>query len=145
MPSLPPVHRSDGLRPEQVQRNRKRDHDQRRGSARQRGYTAEWDRYALAFIAEHPLCCGCQAVGWIEPTTCVDHIEPASRAPDRFWDKTNHQPSCGWHHDRVKQRLEHMLAQGQASVTDMRLNSSLAMRLTYEMRPGAGGYRKSGA
>lgn len=83
-------------------------------------------------------------VGWIEPATCVDHIEPATRAPDRFWDRDNHQPSCGWHHDRVKQRMERMLASGQASVADMRLGSVLAMRLTFEMQPGAGAIKSSG-
>lgn len=135
MPSLPPVHRPDGRSPTQARQAQRQQADQRRGSARQRGYTTAWDGYAKRYLGTHALCIGCQAVGWVEPATCVDHIEPGSRAPEKFWDPNNHQPACGWHHDRVKQRMEHLLAKGEASVADMRLNSPLAMQMTLQMRP----------
>lgn len=73
---------------------------QRRGSARERGYTPTWDKYSLWFIRQidcdcgrnHALCERCQAVGKIEASEMTDHIIPVTSADDpRFWDHSNHQ------------------------------------------------------
>ncbi len=76
---------------------RLRKYDGRRGSARQRGYDARWDRYSKWFLSRpgNQLCAlrlddGCAIV-----SQCVDHIEPPRGADDpKFWDTANHQPSC---------------------------------------------------
>ncbi|MNU10386.1 hypothetical protein D3C72_2575020 [compost metagenome] len=44
------------------------------------------------------------------------------------------QACCKWHHDSVKQRLEAMYARGQASLSDLWLDSPLALRIAKGMR-----------
>ena len=65
-----------------------------RGSARQRGYTHAWDEYAKAYKLEHPLCVRCKANGKYVPAEVVDHIKPAKRFPELFWEPDNHQSLC---------------------------------------------------
>lgn len=111
-----------------------------RASARQRGYTAAWDREAKAFKAAHPLCLGCAAVGRVSPATVVDHIVPHKGNERLFWDRANWQPCCGWHHDVVKKRLEERYLCGEASAADLRLDSRMAVELTRTSpRRGRGG------
>jgi hypothetical protein len=111
------------------------DYEQRRGSARERGYDAQWDRASYAFKCEHPLCLGCQAVGRITPATVVDHVEPHHGDMVMFWDQSMWQSSCKWHHDVVKKHLEWLFANGKISVGDLHLNSTTAMRVTKLMMP----------
>ena len=68
--------------------------DKQRGTARQRGYTTQWDKYAKAYLREHPLCVYCKAKGRDVPATCVDHIKPADKFPELFWDESNHAAAC---------------------------------------------------
>lgn len=110
-----------------------RDYDLRRGSARERGYTAGWDRSSTAYKGLHPLCLGCEAVDLVTATTVTDHTEPHKGDPVKFWDPENRQPSCDWHHDVVKQVLEKQFAAGLLTVADLRLNSTAAVTLTREL------------
>ncbi len=77
---------------------RKARHDERRPSARQRGYTAEWERESKAFLASHPFCRVCG-----EPASVVDHIIPHKGDMRVFWDRANWQPLCAHHHNSAKQ------------------------------------------
>lgn len=91
------------------QRNRletKRQADDRRGSARQRGYDTKWEKARAAFLAEHPLCRTCEKAGKVTAATVVDHIKPHRGDPVLFWASNNWQPLCKRHHDREKQREE---------------------------------------
>ena len=72
-------------------------YDKERGTAAQRGYDARWQRYRKQYIAEHPLCINFDECH--NPTTVVDHKQPASKGGD-FWDPNNHQPMCKSCHDR---------------------------------------------
>jgi 5-methylcytosine-specific restriction protein A len=45
-----------------------REQDQRRGTARQRGYGSAWDKRRAAFLLAHPWCEDCG-----EPSTDADH------------------------------------------------------------------------
>lgn len=71
--------------------------DERRGSARERGYTVRWNKYSKAFLAmpgnqfcKLHLDAGCATVA-----QCVDHIDPPSGADDpKFWNSNNHQAAC---------------------------------------------------
>lgn len=71
--------------------------DQRRGTARERGYDSRWARYSRAYLKQpgHQLCAlrldsGCAVVA-----QCVDHIvPPESKSDPLFWNPENHQPAC---------------------------------------------------
>lgn len=84
---------------------RRRMVDTHRGSARERGYTTEWDRFSRAWKAQHPWC-GERADGRLhaEHSLCVqagqrniadvtDHIIPLS-AGGAHCDETNSQSLC---------------------------------------------------
>ena len=101
-----------------------------RGSARARGYDARWDRASAAFKSTHPLCLGCKAVGRITPATVVDHVDPHRGDMVKFWDQSNWQSSCKWHHDVVKKHLEWLFATGKVDVDALRLDSPDAQRVT---------------
>lgn len=105
----------------------------RRGSARERGYSAKWDRTSLRFIAANPLCLGCEAVGRVSPTEVTDHIVPHKGDHVLFWDPLNRQPACRWHHDAVKARLEEEFTRGALLPEDLRLDSAAAIALTHEL------------
>ncbi len=63
-------------------------------SARQRGYTWEWEKASKAFLAEHPLCRPCEERGHVTAAAEVDHIVPHRGDWELFWDRTNWQPIC---------------------------------------------------
>lgn len=98
MPKAPPVHGQDQTR------QRRREYDQQRGSARERGYTWGWEKYRKGFLAEHPSCVQCKAEGIVTPATVVDHITPHRGDDVLFWDGKNHQPLCETHHNRKTAR-----------------------------------------
>jgi len=97
----------------------------RRQSARQRGYTWEWEKARADFLAapDNQFCVKCKARGLLNPGTMrmdgsveanhrriglvVDHIIPHRGDKRLFWDRSNWQPLCHDHHDIEKQRQEH--------------------------------------
>ncbi len=93
-------------------RKRDRKADQRRGSARERGYTTEWDKFARAFLASNPLCQYCATQGRVSAAELVDHIVPHRGDAALFWPDTPGQemtwfaPCCKTCHDGPKQRAE---------------------------------------
>lgn len=68
--------------------------DRARPNANARMYDAKWRRYAKAYVARHPLCHYCAAIGRTTATGCVDHATPPRGDAQLFWDKTNHRPAC---------------------------------------------------
>ncbi|MDT3686760.1 MAG: HNH endonuclease signature motif containing protein [Pseudorhodoplanes sp.] len=83
---------------------RKARHDARRPSARQRGYTAEWDSASRAFLlqSENYYCaCGCG-----RRADTVDHIKPHKGNRELFWDRSNWQAMAFQCHSSRKQREE---------------------------------------
>lgn len=132
MPEMPRAFRPRHMRSEA---QRRRDDDRRRGSARERGYSARWDRAAALFRRQHPVCLGCSAVDRIEATTVVDHVVPHGGDAELFWDEDNWQGCCAWHHDVIKQLLERLYAAGELTADDLRLDSAAAVRLTKELDP----------
>jgi 5-methylcytosine-specific restriction endonuclease McrA len=130
MPARPRIFHAPGL---PSRREANADRDARRGSARARGYDAEFDRASIAFKREHPLCLGCGAVGRISATEVTDHVVPHKGDMVIFWDRTKWQPACRWHHDIVKQLLERRFAKGELAAAELWLNSNAAIRLTREL------------
>lgn len=129
MPSLPPVHRPFRIGP-----HKREPREVSRGSSRQRGYTAEWDRAAKGHLRLHPLCLGCEAVGVTAIAVLVDHVEPHKGDMVKFWNRGMWQSACRWHHDVVKPRLEAMMVEGTVSVADLWLNSTVAIDMTSTLR-----------
>jgi hypothetical protein len=122
MPTRPPNHRLgrvSPIKPKPIER---------RGSARERGYTTRWDKARLSYLRDNPLCLGHQARGRIQPATVVDHVIPHQGDQSLFWDKANWQPCCRTCHDSVKARLEAMWAKGTIGSAALRLDSEAAIR-----------------
>jgi 5-methylcytosine-specific restriction endonuclease McrA len=100
-----------------------------RAQSRQRGYDVAWDKAARRFKRDNPLCCGCLAMGIIEPAVIVDHIVPHRGDRERFWDYDNWQAVCEWHHNAVKHKLETMFERGEVTEADLRLDSAKALKV----------------
>ena len=74
--------------------------DQQRGTAAQRGYGHRWQKYRKTFISEHPICEECIKKGILTTTFAVDHIIPHNGDQELFWDPNNHQGLCETCHNR---------------------------------------------
>lgn len=107
----------------------------RRGNARSRGYTTAWDKSATSFKAKHPHCLGCRALGRVAATEVVDHVEPHKGDQAKFWNTSMWQPSCRWHHDVIKPKLERMFADGDVGIAELWLDSAAAQRLSRQRPP----------
>ncbi len=118
------------FQPRGDEQEQQRAYERSRGSARERGYSPSWDKASKAFIASHPVCLGCEAIGLVEPATLTDHVEPHNGDRLKFWCEANWQPSCKWHHDAIKQQLEVLYGVGKAKLSDLWLNSALAIEMT---------------
>ena len=105
MPSRPPVHRHPG---HQTVADRRRDHDRKRGSSAQRGYGGRWQRARLVFLNDpaNALCRMCLAEGRTTAADTVDHVTPHKGDQTLFWDRSNWQALCKWHHDSAKKSQE---------------------------------------
>lgn len=78
----------------------RRQYDERRGTAAQRGYNAEWRRARAEYLRRNPLCVCCLEQNRVTPSTVVDHIKPHKGNMKLFWDQTNWQALCKTCHDR---------------------------------------------
>ena len=135
MPVRPPTFRPKGAR---TRRQAQAEDDARRGSSRERGYTYRWDVQALTYRRQHPLCVGCEAIGKVVAAEVVDHIVPHKGDETLMWDSANWQSACSWHHDVVKQKLEHLYVQGRIDASMLSLKSKKAIELSIELRPTGG-------
>lgn len=71
--------------------------EQRRGTARQRGYDARWQRTQAAHLRKHPLCV---EPGCLRPATDVDHIDGLGPLGPRGHDPGNLRSYCHSHHSK---------------------------------------------
>lgn len=94
--------------------------DERRGSAAERGYDSKWRKAREGYLRNHPLCecADCKSNGIVRAASVVDHIVPhklkdaldsgdanaIARARALFWDKSNWQPMSKPCHDRKTAR-----------------------------------------
>ncbi len=103
MATRPKVYRPPGtLDPDA----RRAQYERERGSARERGYTAEWDKAAREHRREHPFCVNCARRGLLVIATVTDHIVAHRGNVQLFWDRNNWQSLCDPCHSGWKQRLE---------------------------------------
>lgn len=77
-----------------------RQHDERRESSTQRGYSYKWQQARKGFLAKHQLCVACLADGLVVASTDVDHIIPHKGDKDLFWTRSNWQALCHPCHSR---------------------------------------------
>ena len=78
-----------------------------RGSSRDRGYDAHWDRLSIGFRRANPFCRLCGQEGRdAEVARQVDHVLPAIEYPDLKYSWGNLQSLCIYHHSVVKQQME---------------------------------------
>lgn len=84
---------------------RQRRSDDQRPSARQRGYTRDWEKARTAWLIDHPFCVDCEReTGRLVAGNVVDHKQPHRGNKDLFWDKRNWQTLCTPHHNRKTAR-----------------------------------------
>jgi 5-methylcytosine-specific restriction protein A len=69
-------------------------------------YGRQWQKARAGFLAAHPLCRMCSEAGVIKPANVVDHIIPHRGDERLFWDRSNWQPLCAWHHNSEKAKIE---------------------------------------
>ena len=82
--------------------------DRWRGSARDRGYDAAWERASKDHLAEHPLCAYCALRGGqITAATLVDHLYPQQVYAGVMWLRELWVSSCAPCHSSFKQAIEH--------------------------------------
>lgn len=107
MPEMPPLHRRSGAR---SRREANRQYDAQRGSARERGYDARWDKASAQHRREHPFCRYCEVGAFGEPrvsaTTCTDHLYPHRGDDVLFWATQWWVASCDDCHAGPKQAAE---------------------------------------
>ena len=83
-----------------------REYDLRRGSPKERGYTAAWSKFSRVWRRKYPLCgmradgemhaehSRCVQQGLLTPAECVDHILSMANGGAQF-DEKNLQSLCG--------------------------------------------------
>lgn len=76
-----------------------------RGSPRDRGYDARWDRLSIAFRKRHPFCLWCAQAGRDTLTDLVDHVLPVADRPELRHEWSNLLALCTHHHG-VKASME---------------------------------------
>lgn len=100
---MPPQFRPLGQSSRQA---RKREIDLKRGSARDRGYSAAWDKASARHLLDHPLCRYCELVGEVKAAELTDHFYPHRGDRVLFWNQTYWVSSCQTCHNGFKQRIE---------------------------------------
>ncbi len=63
-------------------------------TAKERGYTAAWERLSKRWLARHPLCLKCNQAGLTVAATAVDHIRPHRGDLSIVFDTRNLQSLC---------------------------------------------------
>lgn len=67
--------------------------------AAKRGYGSRWQRARKKYLEAHPLCVECARQGRYVKATVVDHIVPHRGDQKLFWDQSNWQSLCSYHHN----------------------------------------------
>ena len=71
--------------------------EQNRPSAAKRGYGRRWAAYSRTFLRNNPLCVGYPRGYHGEhfvTSEVTGHVVAAAKAPELFWEPTNHVPLC---------------------------------------------------
>lgn len=82
-------------------RKRRVEHDRKRPTARERGYSTAWDKARRDFLASHPRCAHCGGLA-----TVVNHIVPHKGDQGLFWKRSNWEAVCAPCHNGPIQSAE---------------------------------------
>lgn len=74
--------------------------EKKRESASARGYSSQWRKARLGYLAKYPLCTICNENGRVTAGNVVDHIKPHLGDKVLFWDSDNWQTLCPSCHGR---------------------------------------------
>lgn len=114
-------------------------HDDRRGSARERGYDNRWDKARKFYLIKHPLCVCCEANGVAHAATVVDHVEPHKGDMVKFWNSAMWQGLCDWCDKSIKRPLENRWLRDGGSIHVLHLNRRISGWVHPALRHGEGG------
>lgn len=97
-----PVLIDSGIYCPQHRMQRRQASDQRRGSARQRGYNSRWERTRRRYLRQHPICeCGCGRLA-----TIVHHLDGQGPNGSQGHNPKNLQALAKPCHDRITARQQ---------------------------------------
>lgn len=68
--------------------------DERRGTAAERGYDHRWRTFRLSYLARHPLCTDCESQGLVRPAVHIHHIKKLRDHPEYKYDEQWLMPLC---------------------------------------------------
>lgn len=103
-PRCPVVVTKNKACPAHGDKVRRRDADQHRGTAAERGYDARWNRFSGLYRKRNPLCAHCERDGRVTPVDLVDHVIPLKVWPQGKYVGANLQPLCEACHARKGQK-----------------------------------------
>lgn len=83
-----------------IPKQHKQQYEAKRESASARGYSSQWRKARIGYLAKHPLCCECTKRGLVVAGNVVDHIKPHLGDKGLFWDSDNWQTLCATCHNR---------------------------------------------
>ena len=69
-------------------------------------YGRRWRKLRRQFLSENPLCVMCEDEGQVTPAEELDHIEKHNGDPVLFYDVSNLQGLCRFHHRSIKAQME---------------------------------------
>jgi len=75
-------------------------YDKQRGSSAKRGYGSKWRVERDKYLRENPYCVECLKKSKYVMAKVVDHKIPHRGDMKLFWDKSNWQSLCTYHHNR---------------------------------------------
>jgi len=78
-------------------KQKRQQYDKQRGSAQQRGYTAQWNKIRKMILSREPLCRRCAREGKTTAAVIVHHIIPKDQGGRDSFD--NLEPLCIQHHE----------------------------------------------
>jgi 5-methylcytosine-specific restriction enzyme A len=98
----------------------RKEQDEQRGTAAERGYDSKWVKARAFYLRKHPLCMNCALSKRVVAANVVDHTIPhrlkeaidsgdearIARARDLFWDSANWGSLCEHCHNTVAQSCE---------------------------------------
>lgn len=84
----------------------RKESDERRGTAAQRGYGYRWQKSSAAYLVKHELCAAHEKKGERVPAMVVDHVIPHRGDMKLFWDPKNWQGLCYACHNEKTARGE---------------------------------------
>ena len=83
-----------------IPKQSKAQYESKRESASARGYSSQWRKARIGYLAKHPLCCECGKRDRVTAANVVDHIKPHLGDKALFWDSDNWQALCTTCHNR---------------------------------------------